>query len=97
MTRDRSDAYRRVIQTLAELGPSKLLAGEQDLIRHAADTLLFNHDLLGDPAARDALEDVERLCLALVESGRWQRTSAMRLADDVAQCGPTLLTELKAA
>lgn len=97
MTAERASAYRRVIETLNELGPSKLLGDEQDRIRHAADTLIFSRDLLEDPAAREALEKIERLCRELVDSGRWEPSAAMRLADDVSQCGPTLLPELKAA
>jgi hypothetical protein len=97
MTPERAHAYRRVIQTLNELGPSKLLASEQDQIRHGADNLIFSWNMLEDAAAREALEDIERLCRALVDSGRWEHTTAMRLADDVSQCGPTLLPELKAA
>jgi hypothetical protein len=88
MTPDRSSAYRRVIQTLDELGPSKLLAGEQDRIRFAADNLIFSRELTRDVAAREALDDVERLCGALVESGRWEKASAARLAEDIAHCGP---------
>jgi len=97
MTSQRSHAYRRVTRTLAELGPSKLLDAEQERIRHAADNLIFSRDLRKDVAAREALEDIERLCRALVASGRWEEATAMRLADDVAQCGPKLLPELKAA
>ncbi|MCW3022452.1 MAG: hypothetical protein JWR30_1774 [Conexibacter sp.] len=97
MTPERTNAYRRVLQTIAELGPSKLLADEQDRLRTAADSLLFSHDPATDPAARAALEDAERLCRTLVENGRWERVTAMRLADDVSQCGPPLMPELKAA
>jgi hypothetical protein len=97
MTSERAQTYRRVIQTLDEVGPSKLLGDEQDRIRHAADSLIFSQDMLEDAAARAALEDVERLCRALVDRGRWERATAMRLADDVSQCGPTLLPGLKAA
>jgi hypothetical protein len=97
MTPERADAYRRVIQTLDDLGPSKLLGEEQDRIRRAADDLIFSRDLMEDVAARQALEDVERLCRAFIDSGRWEEVSAMRLAEDVAQCGPTLLPELRAA
>jgi hypothetical protein len=97
VTSERADAYRRVMQTLGEVGPSKLLGEEQERIRHAADTLLFSADVRLDPAARAALEDIERLCRALVDGGRWAQTSAMRLADDVSQCGPALLPELRAA
>lgn len=97
MTPERADAYRRVIQTLEDLGPSKLLGEEQNRIRRAADDLIFSRDLMEDVAARQALEDVERLCRAFVDSGRWEEVSAMQLAEDVSQCGPMLLPELRAA
>ena len=44
-----------------------------------------------------ALVDTDRLCRALVESGRWERGRAMRLAKEVAACGPALAPELRAA
>ena len=97
MTPDRAHAYRRVIQTLKELGPSKLVSGEQDRVRHAVDSLIFTRDLVEDAAARDALKDMERLCRVLVESGRWEQTGATRLASDISQCGPPPPAELKAA
>jgi hypothetical protein len=97
MSPERTDAYRRVIQTLNDLGPSKLLDGEQQRIRSAADNLIFSSDLLEDQAARDALEDVERLCDALVESGRWEQVTASRLADDLTGCGPSRPAALSAA
>ena len=96
MTPERADAYRRVTRTLSELGPSKLLGDEQERVRHAADTLIFSADLMYDAPARQALEEVERLCRALVDSGRWEEATAMRLADDVSECGPTLLRTLRA-
>jgi hypothetical protein len=97
MTTERANAYRRVLRTLGEVGPSKLLRDEQERLRHAADTLVFSGDLRHDAAARAALEDVERLCRALVDRGRWGERAAMRLADDVSQCGPALLPDLRAA
>lgn len=97
MSPERASAYRRVIRTLDEIGPSKLLLSEQERVRHAADTLIFSADLLADVAARAAVEDVERLCRALVDAGRWEQATAMRLADDVTHCGPALLPGLKAA
>ena len=54
---------------------------------HAADTLLFCEDT-DDPAARQALEDVEELAMHLIDTGRWLDTRARQLADDVAACGP---------
>ncbi|QEC50369.1 hypothetical protein FSW04_24145 [Baekduia soli] len=96
MTSERAEAYRRVTHTLDELGPSKLLGDEQERIRRAADSLLFSQDA-ADRAARCAIEDIERLCRALVDSGRWHQATARRLADDVSHCGPVLMPELKAA
>jgi len=88
MSPERSNAYRRVMQTLDDIGPSKLLESEQRRIRYAADNLIFSTDLVGDAAAVQALEDVEALCRVLVASGRWEHARAERLADDVFQCGP---------
>jgi len=94
MSPERTQAYRRVLQMLKELGPSKLLEPEQDRIRCAADSLIFCPDLALDEPARASLEDVEQLCRALVESGRWEDVTAVRLADDVWACGPGRTTEL---
>jgi hypothetical protein len=96
MNRDRTRAYRRVILALEEVGPSRLLADEQDRLRHAADTLVLTREPLDDEA-RAALTDAERLCRALVDSGRWEEAAAMRLADDVADCGPEAGGQLEAA
>lgn len=97
MNHERAHAYRRVMKTLEDLGPSKLLDGEQDRIRYAADNLILSRNLAADASALDALGDVERLCRALIDSGRWEEASAKRLSDDVLACGPTLPAELKAA
>jgi hypothetical protein len=97
MSPERTLAYRRVMKTLVELGPSKLLDGEQDRIRNAADNLIFSSDLAEDVVARDALDDMERLCHALTESGRWAPVTAERLVDDLVACGPKRLVELRAA
>ena len=88
MSPERSQAYRRVMQTMDDMGPSKLLESEQERIRYAADNLLFSTNLVGDADALAALEDVEALCRILVASGRWEHATATRLADDVFQCGP---------
>jgi hypothetical protein len=96
MSPERTRAYRRVINTLNELGPAKLLQAEQDRIRLAADNLFFSTDLLEDPV-REALQDAESLCRALVASGRWEQVTANRLADDLYECGPGRQAVLKAA
>ncbi len=97
MTPERSHAYRRVLHTLSELGPSKLQDEEQDRLRLAVDSLIFAEDLTDDPAAQGALEDIGRLCHDLVKNGRWEQVTAMRLFDDVSQCGPGRVPELEAA
>ena len=88
MSPERTRAYRRVIDTLEQLGPSKLWGDEQERIRYAADTLIFSANLSDDAAARDVLEDAGRLCSSLVESGRWESVTAARLTSDLSECGP---------
>ena len=85
------------MQTLRELGPTKLQDREQEQIREAADALLFSQDVLEDDGARIALSDVERLLTRLVDSGRWERATANRVAHDVMGCGPVASPELRAA
>jgi hypothetical protein len=97
MTPERARAYQRVVTALRELGPSKLLPAEQDCVRDAADHLIFARDLLADEPARAALLEAERLCRELIDSGRWEHQRAMRLADDIASCGPPLSPQLLAA
>ena len=97
MTPERTNAYRRVLQTLNELGPSKLQSGEQDRIRDAADSLIFCQDLTGDDSAQDALADTRLLFEILVDSGRWEQVTADRLADDIRACGPVPELERLAA
>jgi hypothetical protein len=97
MSPERSNAYRRVMRTLEDVGPSKLLDHEQQRIRSAADNLIFCRELESDIDAQGALIDVEELCRNLVEAGRWEEVSASRLAEDVYQCGPAKPAILQAA
>lgn len=76
------------MQTLAELGPSKLLPREEERLRQGADTLLFCE---GADAGREAMSDTDALLESLVSSGRWTHDRASRLADDLAGCGPRLV------
>jgi hypothetical protein len=85
MTSERTQAYGRVVKTLEDVGPAKLLADEQERIREAADTLIFAP---GADEARAALEDVEALAEHLVGSGRWTAERAQQLLDDLVACGP---------
>jgi hypothetical protein len=79
---DRAQAYGRVVKTLDDLGPTKLQADEQDIIRSAADSLLFDED------AYEALAQVEDLAERLVDAERWTPERARALVDDVAACAP---------
>lgn len=85
------------MHTLDELGPSKLLADEQERIRDDADSLIFASDLEQGGAGRTALDDADELCRSLVESGRWEQVTAARLADDLRNCGPEQHAGLQAA
>ena len=89
MTSERTQSYSRVVRTIDELGPTKLLAGEQQRIRDAADTLIFGAGV--DEAERAAIADIEALVGHLVESGRWTTERAAELRDDVLGCGPLVL------
>lgn len=84
MDNDRSQAYGRVVKTLSDLGPAKLSAAEQQVVRTAADALLFDG---GD--AYDELSAVEDLAQQLVDADRLSAERARRLVDDVAACGPS--------
>jgi hypothetical protein len=97
MNSERTHAYRRVLQTLRELGPSKLQAAEQDRIREAADSLIFCADLGADESAQQALAEIRLMLDALVDSGRWERVTADRLADEIRSCGPVEELALNAA
>lgn len=88
MTSERSQAYGRVMRTLDDVGPAKLLDSERERIRHAADTLFFAEDLGVDAEARDAVSDMTALARHLVDSERWLDESARRLLEDVMACGP---------
>jgi hypothetical protein len=85
MNAERTQAYGRVIRTLEDLGPAKLLPAEQERIRDAADTLVFAADL---DEARLAMSEVDALAAHLVASDRWSDERADRLVQDLLDCGP---------
>jgi hypothetical protein len=85
MSADRTQAYGRVVKTLEDLGPAKLQQHEQELIREAADTLIFAADL---DEARPALADVEALAEHLAGTGRWTAERTEQLVSDLVACGP---------
>jgi hypothetical protein len=86
MTNDRTQAYGRVVQTLSELGPTKLLPAEQARIRDAADSLIFATDL---DAARESLRDMGDLAEHLLTSGRWLEQRVDALVANLLACGPS--------
>jgi hypothetical protein len=97
MTRDRSTAYGRVVQTIREIGPAKLWPHEEACVRHAADALLFSPDLVADPEALEALGEVMEVVDNLVDADRWTPERARRLLDDVWACGPAAAIVLPVA
>jgi hypothetical protein len=87
MTSIRASAYKRVIQTLRDIGPAKLWPAEVACIREAADALLFCRDL-ADEDAKEAVASVMALGDHLVDAERWTAERVQRLVDDVWWCGP---------
>jgi len=90
MTSQRARAYGRVIGTIEDLGPAKLLPTECERIRAAADALLFCEDLRADDGAADALADMRDLTDHLLATDRWAPTRAERLLEDLRACGPLM-------
>ncbi len=86
MTSDRTQAYGRIVKTLEDLGPAKLLAAEQERIRDAADTQIFASG--PDDHVLAALDDIRALADHLAESGRWTEERAAQLIRDLSDCGP---------
>src|SRR4051794_21087596 len=86
MTNERTEAYGRVVQTLDEIGATKLLPAEQARIRDAADTLIFASDL---EEAQDALRDMGSLTEHLLTSGRWLEERIDMLVANLLACGPS--------
>ena len=87
MTAQRARAYARVLKTIEDLGPAKMLGSEQVRTRRAADAL-FCTDRVNDGSAWEACADVEALSRHLVASGRWSAERAHELVADVLGCGP---------
>jgi hypothetical protein len=97
MNAERAAAYGRVMKTLSDMGPAKLQPSEQDLVREAADAMLFAQDLDDDAHAVMALDALQEMAETLVEADRWLFETADRLLKDVEQCGPGVTVELLAA
>jgi hypothetical protein len=76
------------MRTVRADGPDALEPAEQQLVREAADALLFCEDLSWDDEARDGLTRVGDLAGDLVGSGRWGPERAEQLLRDIECCGP---------
>jgi hypothetical protein len=95
MNAERAEAYGRVMKTLSDVGPSKLQPRELDLVREAADAMLFSDGLEVDPHAQMAFAALQELTESLVESERWLFRSADQLICDIEECGPMAEADLK--
>jgi hypothetical protein len=88
MTSDRAQAYGRLMQAMRAEGSEALEPAEQEILREAADALLFCEDLSWDDEARDGVTRVGELAGDLVGSGRWAPDRAEQLLRDIEACGP---------
>jgi hypothetical protein len=88
MNSDRAQAYGRLMTAVRADGPEALDVGEQDILREAADALLFCEDLSWDDEARTGVTRVGELAGDLVGSGRWAPDRAEQLLRDIEACGP---------
>ena len=85
MNGERAHAYGEAMRTLAELSPGKLDAAEQNVVRTAADALLFCEGPRADHAAEQALAAFYDLVL---EADRVPPDTAAHLTAVVLACGP---------
>ena len=93
MNAQRAQAYGRVMKTLADMGPAKLQPRERDLVREAADALLFARSIDEDAHAQMAFDALHEMVANLVEAERWMYESADRLLSDVEDCGPMVVAD----
>jgi hypothetical protein len=91
MNESRTQAYLRVVNTLDELGPTKLHTAEQTLIRETADALIFASSFEEDPEANTAVDALALLAGRLTDSGRWTEERIEQLVGDILSCGPVEL------
>lgn len=85
---NRSEAYGRVMKIVTDLTDSKLHPDEVEVVRNAADALLFCEDLSADSAAEQALSGLYGLTDRLVEGDRMTAEAAGKLTAEVEACGP---------
>ena len=87
---ERAAAYGRVMKTIQDLGDGKLQAREQEVVREAADAMVFSRDSTDEEQAHEALREVYALVDRLVEAERMEPEVAGRLTADVEACGPPM-------
>jgi hypothetical protein len=95
MNAERAQAYGRVMKTLNDMGPAKLQPRERELVREAADAMLFAEDAQQDAHALMAMRALSEMAENLIESERWMFESADRLLRDVEDCGPAAPAEVE--
>jgi hypothetical protein len=88
MNSERSQAYGQVMKTIEDFGGAKLHPDEQQVVRDAADALLFCEDLEADAPAAEALDAFHRLIERLLDGDRIASETAGRITADVEACGP---------
>jgi hypothetical protein len=88
MTSDRAQAYGRVMETISDFEGSTLHADEVQVIREAADALIFCEDLEADRSATEALDRFHALTDQLLENGRISSERLGQLTANVEACGP---------
>jgi hypothetical protein len=88
MTSDRAQAYGRVMDAIQAYEGANLHSNEVQVVREAADALLFCEDLEADPVAADALGAFHTLTDQLLENGRLGSERVGLLTADVEACGP---------
>ena len=86
MTTERAQAYGRVMRTLEDLVGTRLHADEVQLVREAADELLFSRTF--DDASERILATVYELTDELTANDRLLPETARGLVADVEGCGP---------
>ena len=94
MTPERAQAYGRIMRIVAAEGPEALEPEERELLREAADALLFCEDISLDDEAREALAGVGDLTGTLVGAERWDPARAEEVLQDLEACGPAQLVRL---
>jgi len=86
MTSDRAKAYGRVMELLR--GSEPLQPSEKDLIREAADALLFCEAIDQTSGAMECLMSAIELGQDLVNSERWPNARLEWLVSELSECGP---------